>query len=111
MLEPLKRAAEQEKTGGARVGAVLNSAFCLWFLSSVVVTFGTFVYTLYQQRRDKYEANEAQAKRLNTELRVRMHDFWQTVTQVEANLTACEKEHSSPKGQGFHGVSKWLPQE
>jgi hypothetical protein len=50
------------------VWTVLNSSFALWFLSSVVITGMTTIYTLYKKKQTDQSEQAANARRLNTEM-------------------------------------------
>jgi hypothetical protein len=50
------------------VWSVLNSAFALWFLSSVVIAGLTTVYTLYQKNRTEKTDQAGHRRRLNIEI-------------------------------------------
>lgn len=69
-----------------RVMAFLNTPFFLWLLSTVVIGFGTFLYTRWENKREgerrKYEqqeiaksANAQTIHRLDAEISSRLTDF------------------------------------
>lgn len=95
--QALQRLRENQKTRGQRIWSWLNSAFGLWVLTTVVVTFGTFLFTYFSAKRALERAAIDEAGRISKELGLRLLSFHNDVAYLKKEFEERKMQGTLPR--------------
>jgi hypothetical protein len=90
----------EQKTRWKHVWEILNGSFCLWAMSTIVLSFGTWLYTRYTEAADKRRQSHHLATMLDIELKFRLIKFRDELQALKLTLdrrAKSDEDRSDPE--------------
>jgi hypothetical protein len=92
----------------ARVFAFLNSPLGIFALSTLLLSGGTFVYTLYKESKDRANAKRAELVKLAEEVVFRENEFDETLTLAQQDSQLfLQRPYDSPDNPGHADATSY----